>query len=210
MSEPGAMAEGLHEVLPGIWHWTVQDDRIGYRSDAYALGGEDGVVLVDPLPVLPEALAPLGDIAAIVISGGHHQRSAWRHRDLVAAPVWAPHDAHGLEGRPDESYGHGDRLPGGLAAIHAPGPTEVHYALWRERGRVLLLADLLIREDADAPLRFVPAEYQDDPDSTPESVRRLLDLDPEVLLLQHGAPLPSGGAAALRAALERHGGRAST
>ena len=51
MSEPQAVAETIEEVAPGVWRWYVLDERIGAESDAHAVSGQGGTVLIDPLPL---------------------------------------------------------------------------------------------------------------------------------------------------------------
>ena len=48
MSEPKAVATGAEEILPGLWHWHLQDDRIGgFVSSSHALRTDQGTVLVE-------------------------------------------------------------------------------------------------------------------------------------------------------------------
>jgi hypothetical protein len=205
MSEPKQRAHRTLEVIPGIYRWSVQDDRIGgAQSEAYAVVAEDGsVTLIDPLPIDEKALRKLGRVEAIVLSAGNHQRAAWHLRQVFGAPVWAPLNAYGLEDTPDATYSGGDSLPGGLVAYHTPGPVESMHALWLERPRsVVFLSDLLIHSGKGTP-HFVESQYQDDPGRTRLSIRRILDhLPVEVLCFAHGDPILQGGVAALRRALD--------
>jgi glyoxylase-like metal-dependent hydrolase (beta-lactamase superfamily II) len=180
----------------------VEDDRIGWRSDAYALVRRGRSVLVDPLPLAPRALAALGRVSAIVLTIQSHQRSAWRYRRRFRVEVHAPRGAEGLEEEPDRWYDDGAELPGGLAALHAPGPCEASYVLLtaRSAGGILFAGDLVTRGD-DGPLGFVPDAYQDAPRRTRASVRSLSRLPVAVVCPGHGAPVMEDGAAALRAAL---------
>ena len=67
---PKAKAKELEEVVPGVYNWHVEDERIGARSDAYAVVDRDGaVVLIDPLPIDEKLLRPLGTLTAIVSIG---------------------------------------------------------------------------------------------------------------------------------------------
>jgi hypothetical protein len=205
MSEPKAKARNLVEVVPGVYNWHVRDSRIGRRSDAYAVVDRDGaVVLVDPLPIDEKLLRPLGTIAAIVLTAGNHQRSAWRFRKLFNVPVWAPENAHGLEEEPDNFYTSGDSLPCSLSAFHTPGPAEAMYTLWLQqhpRG-VVFVSDLLTHEGRGRP-EFVPNQYQDDPQRTRTSVRRVLERLPvDTLCFAHGEPIVGAGRSALRLALD--------
>src|SRR5437867_3939630 len=130
MSEPKNRAARVDRVVPGVLHWAVKDDRIGgFWSDSYAVKTDEGTVLIDPLPLTATALKSLGKVTAICLTGGFHQRSAWRYRKRFKAPVWVPKQAKGLEEKPDRRYGPDAALPGGLKALHAPGPTGPHYLL---------------------------------------------------------------------------------
>jgi hypothetical protein len=206
MSEPKAKAKELEEVVPGVYNWHVEDERIGARSDAYAVVDRDGaVVLIDPLPIDELLLRPLGTLTAIVLTAGNHQRSAWRFRELFKVPVWAPEHAHGLEQDPDNFYTSGDSLPGGLSALHTPGPAESMFTLWMQqhpRG-IVFLSDLLTHKGDGRP-EFVPGEYQDEPMRTRMSVQRVLDhLPVDTVCFAHGEPIVGHGRTALRFALEQ-------
>ena len=71
-----------------------------------------------------------------------------------------------MDEEPDFRYLAGEMLPGGLKAIHTPGPEQVHYAFWRGRSPAVLFCPDLIMRDADGDLAFIPAEYHDDPQAT--------------------------------------------
>lgn len=197
------VAEGVERVVSGVWRWHLWDERIDFESDAHAVTHEGGCVLIDPLPLAPGALQELGTVSAICLSAACHQRSAWRYRKEFGVEVYAPAGTRPMEEEPDVRYRANDTLPGGLEAIHTPGPEEAHYALWRGRlPSVLFCPDLLMRQDGGG-LEFIPAAYHDDPEATRDSVRRLLDLSFSVLCLNHGAPLSNDPHAALRQLLER-------
>jgi glyoxylase-like metal-dependent hydrolase (beta-lactamase superfamily II) len=203
MSEPMTRAQTIELVAPGIWRWHLFDDRIDFESDAHAVASDDGVVLIDPLPLAPRALRELGKVAAICLTAACHQRSAWRYRKKFAVKVYAPRGAREMDEAPDASYGAGEVLPGGLKAVPTPGPEPAHYAFLR-RGRpsVLFCPDLLMRADGGA-LEFVPPEFHEDPVLTRRSVRRLLGLRFSILCLDHGAPITRNPRAALREVLAR-------
>ncbi|HKQ96672.1 MAG TPA: MBL fold metallo-hydrolase [Candidatus Polarisedimenticolia bacterium] len=203
MSEPRAVAHRLEPLLPGLRHCHLQDERIDFRSDAYVLDGPRGAILIDPLPLAPGTLESIGPIAAIVLTAPSHQRSAWRLRRATGAPVHAPRDATGLLEPPDLSYADGERLPGDLRAVHAPGPTESHHVLYLALGPgVLLLGDLLLREP-DGRVRHLTADHLDDPSQARRSVRRLLEFRFDVVGFAHGEPIHPGGRSALETVAER-------
>ncbi len=205
MSEPKAIAPSVELLIPGIFHWTVEDDRIAFRSDAYALATTAGTVMIDPLPLAAKALDRLGRIEAICFSVQSHQRSSWRLRKQLGVRVYTPRAAEGLEESPDQWYSEGDRLPGGLQAIHAPGPCEASYLFYSRETSALFLGDLLIREPR-GQFRFVSDEYMDDPAAARVSVEKILamsDLTYDVLCPAHGNPLKGGATDAIRKALPR-------
>ncbi len=210
MSEPGTSARAVTRVAPGLHRWRVADDRIGGGESVGHAVVEDGkVVLVDPIPIAEDTLRRLGEVEAIVLTAACHQRSAWRFRRAFGAKVFGPRGpgvgqrAGDFLEEPDRRYDDGDRLPGGLVAVHAPGPTEAMFALWHPKKGALFLADLLVHQGRGPP-RFVPDEYQDEPARTRETVRRLHQrLRPRLLLFEHGTPVTRGARAALAAALRR-------
>jgi hypothetical protein len=202
MSEPKAVAERAEEVVPGVWSWSLHDDRIDFVSTAHAVAGAEGVVLIDPLPLEPEALAELGAVTAICLTAGTHQRSAWRYRHELGATVYAPALSRQIEEEPDVRYGDGDELPGGLRAVFTPGAgTTQHTFLMEHEGGVAFVPDLFTHLP-ERGLRTVWDEYMHDPAEARRSIRKLLDLPFSVLCLDHGPPFRNDPHAAIRALLE--------
>src|SRR5512143_358887 len=108
MSEPRSTAQDVVEILPGLHHYFVDDDRIDSESNAFVLADGDRLVLVDPLPIEMAVLARLGTVEAIVIAAPGHQRSAWRLRRQTGARVLAPRGSEGLDEPPDAFFGEGE------------------------------------------------------------------------------------------------------
>jgi glyoxylase-like metal-dependent hydrolase (beta-lactamase superfamily II) len=204
VSEPKAVAQTIEEVVPGVWSWTLRDERIGgFLGAAHAVRAQAGTVLIDPLPLEDEAFGRLLPVVAIVLTAGTHQRSAWRLRRELAVAVHAPALVRLVDEEPDVRYSEGDTLPGGLQPYFAPGPgTTQHALLLSGEPSVLFTSDLFVHEPGRA-LEFVPDEYVHDPAETRETARRVLDLDFEVLCMGHGTPLLENPKAAIRALLER-------
>jgi glyoxylase-like metal-dependent hydrolase (beta-lactamase superfamily II) len=204
MAEPTAVAPAAEEVVPGVWSWGVANERIGgAESTGQAFVGPGGTVLVDPVRLAPDALARLGAVTAICLSAQCHQRSAWRYRRELGATVWAPEGTRPMEEEPDRRYRAGDALPGGLRAVHTPGPEEVHFSFLRGGDPSVLVVSDLLTHYPGSGLDFVPFEYHDDPETTRRSVEGLLELDFDVLCLDHGGPIVDDPKAAIRALLAR-------
>jgi hypothetical protein len=207
MSEPITVADRVDEVVPGVWRWHVLDERIDFESDAHAVAADGGTVLIDPLPLADAALDALQPVTAICLTAACHQRSAWRYRRALGVKVHAPKASREMDEDPDRRYGDGEALPGGLVAIHTPGPDEAHYAFLRPGPPAVLFCPDLVMRANDGALTLIPAEYHEDPAATLASLRRLLDLPFEILCFDHGAPVTVNPHAALRAVLNKASAR---
>jgi glyoxylase-like metal-dependent hydrolase (beta-lactamase superfamily II) len=198
MTEPTAIAETVEEIVPGVWHWRVRDERIGGEwGSSHAADG----VLIDPHRLAADAFARLGEIEAIVLTTSSHQRAAWRLRRELGVPVYLPAAAKQVDEEPDERYEEDDALPGGLQAVFTPGAgTTQHSLLLTRDAGVLFTPDFFIRPPDEA-LEWVPFGYMHDPEEAKRSVERLLGLEFDVLCLAHGAPLVGGAKEALRGLL---------
>ena len=207
MGEPAAVAQDAQEIVPGVFHWMVEDDRIGgFLSSAHAVLDGAAVVLIDPLPLAGDAMAQLGQVQAIVLSSGSHQRSAWRLRRELGVAVYAPELVREVDEEPDVRYREGDSLPAALQAIYAPGPgTTQHFLLLARDGGVLFTGDTVV----NSPTRgvgFVPEQFDPDRGQTRQTARRMLDLDFAVLCVGHGPPVTDDPKGKLRALLDRDAG----
>lgn len=166
----------------------------------------EGKVLIDPLPLTDAALAEMGKVAAICLTQGHHQRSAWRYRKLFGAPVYAPAGAGNLDEQPDQWYGADDRLPGPLRAIQTTGLSNGFALLVEPEGGsgALFCGDLITRDEA-GPYRFPVQPGFIDPVKVRVGARELADLQADSLGPAHGAPCVTGCGAAIQGALKNEG-----
>ena len=191
MSEPKTVAAAITEVVPGLFHYKIDDERIKTQSDSYALVEGGRVVLVDPLPLLAAQLSRLGRVEAIVIGSPGHQRSSWSLRRELKARIYAPEGWSGLEEKPDATFKEGDTLPGGLRPLHAPGPGNAHYVFHlAAKPGVLLCTDLW--HTTARGVEFLPDKYLSDPARARDSAQRLLELDFDILCFGHGDPIARG------------------
>ena len=197
MSESQAIATELEEVVPGIWAWSVTDERIGdFVGSSFAVETDQGTVLVDPHRV--EGFERLLPLQAIVLTTSGHQRSSWRLRREHGTPVWAPEGVQELDEQPDHHYGEGTELPGGLRAVFTPGAgTRQHTLLLDRDGGVAFVPDLLVMPPG-GNLGLIPDEYAHDPAQARETTRKLLDLPFDVLCLGHGGHVGGDAKARIR------------
>jgi len=189
----------VHEVAPGIWHWTAVHPRIKIRVSSYYLRAEG--VLFDPL--VPEEgldwFTEHGSPRDVVLTNRHHFRSSALFVERFGVTVRCVREGlHEFgDDRPVEPFAFGDELAGGLVAYEVgaicPDETAVHIP----RHQALALADGAVRWEPGGPLVFVPDNLMDDPEETKEglreSYRRLAKLDFRHLLLAHGEPFVGNG-----------------
>lgn len=200
MSEPKTVATSIEEVVPGIWRWSIHDERIDFLGAAYAVKTDEGVVMIDPLPLEAVALAGLGRVEAIVLTCGSHQRCAWRYRREFGVKVYAPALSKEIDEEPDVRYGDGDALPGGLHAVFTPGAGTTQHTLLLGDRKVAVVPDMLV-ETPEGRVAMLASRWMYDPEEARRSVEKLLDLDFDVLCLAHGGAVTKGAKDALRGAL---------
>ena len=136
-----------------------------------------------------------------------HGRST---EDVGAKRVWAStRSAQPLRNRGidvTDVFRAGDELPGGIHALQTPRAAEVVY--WLPEQHALAVGDVLLGAGAkprptDDPLRLCPERWlgKGAHDDLRASLRPLLDLPVERVLVSHGRPLLSDGREALAAVL---------
>ena len=182
------------EIAPGLWRWTAPhpDWKKGDDWDQ-AVGcvyyeAQAATVLVDPL-VPPERDRFLEALDRDV------ERRGLPVSVLITVP-WHARSAAELAGR----YGKGDAAPAGVEPFPLP---EIEETLWwlPEHG-ALVAGDALL--GAPGGVRVCPDSWLDErssPLSIRETLRPLLDLPIERVLVSHGEPVLEDGRAALERAL---------
>ena len=192
------------EITPGLRRWTAFHDHWEEDVGSLAVETSDGLVLIDPID-------PPSEVAAadhVLITVYWHGRSTGT---LGAKRVWAsarserPLKSRGIE--VTDPFRAGNALPGGIRAFQTARSAEVVYWLPDQRavvvGDVLLGAGAKPRPTSD-PLRLCPERWlgKGTHDELRRTLRPLLDLPVERVLVSHGVPILSDGKHALAAALE--------
>jgi glyoxylase-like metal-dependent hydrolase (beta-lactamase superfamily II) len=162
-------------------------------------------VVIDPM-VPPEGLAWFEQHGApkhLVLTNRHHDRNSWQLRDAFGSTVHCVRNGvYELQGRgPVEAFDFGDQLPGGITVHEVDAICPDETALHIPAHRALACADGVVHYGE--ALGFVPDRLMDDPGGTKRGLRaayaRLLELEFDLLLLAHGAPIAGGGKQALAA-----------
>jgi len=198
-------------VADGLWRWALphpewRAGEFGSEVVSWAVQTPDGVVLLDPLV---EDLAAVDDLepVAIVITIPYHARSAEplaeRHGITVHGhPATAKRFSDASRFAPMDPQ---TELPGGLRCFLAGKPKRYEQPVHIPSQRALAFGDAVVVNPA-GELRV----WVQQPDWKPEwyyerflpTLRPLLDLDVERVLVTHGEPVLEAGAAALRAAFD--------
>lgn len=195
----------MEEIASGLWHWTARHERIGARVSSYYLEPERVAIdVVIPREGL-EWFEQHGEPRDVLLTNRHHDRHAWRLRDAFGSTVHCIRNGlHELDGRgPVQPFDFGDELPGGIVVHEVDAICPDETALHIPRYSALACADGVVRGSDGGELHFVPDGLMDEPERTKRGLRdaydRLLELDFDILLLAHGAPVVAEGKSALRA-----------
>jgi glyoxylase-like metal-dependent hydrolase (beta-lactamase superfamily II) len=213
----------VEELRPRLWRWTTRHPE--WTTDE---GGEDGwgpvvsstyhetdeaVVLIDPL--VPEApdererflraldrdVERVGAPLAILLTIYWHERSAEELAGRYGAAIWAPRAAlRRMAIDVSHPFEPGDAVPGRAEAVDAGRPGEVLF--WLAEPRALVAGDVLL--GSPTGIRLLPESWLK-PGVSPADLRRslrpVLELPIELIVLAHGDPVLDGAHDALARSL---------
>ena len=185
----------MEELAPGLRRFAVWHDHWEEEVGWVAVDTADGLVLIDPLDPPAELRAPAHVLYTVY----------WHARDgatLQAGRIWAgsrsvkPLATRGIE--VTDVAAPGDALPAGIQVFQTPRASEVVY--WLPEQRALVVGDVLLGAGAkpratDDPLRLCPERWlgKGTHADLRESLRPLLDLPVEHVLVSHGLPVLEHG-----------------
>lgn len=199
----------------GLRRWTGWHEEWKQEVGSVSLESPDGLLLFDPLvppgdekPFLASFdrdIARAGGRVHVLITVFWHARHARELLGRHGGRLWAP--ARGRApvarraGEVTDVFRPGDPLPGGVVALASARANEVVYHL--PGPRALVAGDVILGAPGGG-LRLCPESWL--PTGTGherlrESLRPLLELDVERVLVSHGEPVLTGGGEALRALL---------
>ena len=191
------------EIAPGLRRWTAWHEEWEQDVGSLAVETSDGLVFVDPL----DPPAELGTPEHVLVTVFWHGRGT---AGVGGKRVWgSTRSARPLESRGisvTDRFRAGDDLPGGIQAIQTPRVTEVLF--WLPDQRAIAVGDVLLGAGAkpgatSEPLRLCPERWlgKATHDDLRASLRPLLDLPVERVLVSHGEPILTDGQRALAAVL---------
>jgi len=187
--------------------WAGLHAQWNVEFNSYAIQTPEGVVLVDPIRLLPSVIAQieqLGPPIAIVLTNANHDRAADWFRKRYDVQVYAHEKAPAdCDTKIDVLIVDNEKLPGGLKAIYLPGASTGEIALYtRLDGGTLLAGDILVHP-AGKNVKLLPDEYLEDRKLALQSLQRLLDLNFEHITFAHGAPLTGNAKKQIAAFLKK-------
>jgi glyoxylase-like metal-dependent hydrolase (beta-lactamase superfamily II) len=192
----------LREVVSGVFIWPWFSEPHGYDFNGHLVRDPSGNVCVDPVQADEDVLAALvrEGVAVIALTNRNHVRAADAVRARTGARVLV-HEADAAYARAQGATIDGELVPGErvgpFTIVAVPGKSPGEVALhWPER-RLLIVGDALI---GNPPGRcaFLREKVMDDPPRLRASVRALLALDFDVLLVGDGTPILTGAKECVR------------
>lgn len=192
----------MRELLPGIYSWSTFSEPHGYTFNSFLIRRPEGNIVIDPVEPSEDdrAALVLGGAKTVVLTNRNHSRRANLVRERTGAavlmhPADAPH-ARAQGTIVDGALAPGHRV-GPLVVVPAPGKSPGEVVLhWPER-RLLIVGDAFVGNPPEA-LSLLPERVVDDPPLLRRSVRALIALAPDTLLLGDGTPLVGDGTDRLR------------
>jgi glyoxylase-like metal-dependent hydrolase (beta-lactamase superfamily II) len=212
------------EIAPRLWRWTGRHEE--WEEDVGSIYHEttDGVVLIDPILPPEDAERFLGQLdrevagqqVHVLVTVFWHTRNAAAMVERYGARVWAPAKGKAAIARRagvvTDPFRAGDELPGDLRAFPTARASEVVY--WIPRQVSLVPGDVLLGEGAKGGgtrpagpggIRMCPESWLPEGKGHAElaaSLRPLLDLPVDRILVSHGTPVLERAREALALALD--------
>ncbi len=191
----------MREILNDIFTWPWFSEPHGYNFNGHLIRHPEGNLCIDPVEPGEEGLdgiALLG-VARIILTNRNHSRASNKLRERTGART-AIHPDDAAHARDqgatlDDTLAVGQTI-GPLVVVDAAGKSPGEVALhWPER-RLLIVGDAVIG-NPPGHLGLLREKVMDDPQRLRQSVRRLLDLDFDTLLVGDGEPVLEGAKARL-------------
>jgi glyoxylase-like metal-dependent hydrolase (beta-lactamase superfamily II) len=197
----------MRPIRPGIWTWSRFSEPHGYDFNGHLFSAAGASYAVDPVEFEPELAAELAraEVARILLTNRNHTRAAERLHRETGAVVWIhPHDADHARRQGvgiDETFEWGEAI-GPFRVIGVPGKSPGEIALFDAERRLLVVGDAVIGHPA-GQLAVLPDRVVDDPKQLRASLRALLALEFDLLLVGDGVSILSGGHRALERLVAR-------
>jgi glyoxylase-like metal-dependent hydrolase (beta-lactamase superfamily II) len=186
----------MHEFAPGVFTWAWHSAPHGYDFNGTLILHKQGNLCIDPVEPdagVLEELTKQG-VSRILITNRNHVRAANRVRHRTGAPL-AIHPADAPYAREqgaqiDEELEVGERA-GPFTVVGVPGKSPGEIALHDPIRKLLIVGDAVIG-NPPTRLSLLRERVMDDPARLRASVRRLLELDFDTLIVGDGVSIRTG------------------
>ena len=183
----------MRELLTGIYSWPWFSEPHGYNFNGHLVLHPSGNLCIDPVEPSDDDLEELArrGVAHILITNRNHSRAANKVRARTGART-AIHAADAPHARSEGAELDGELKLGqkvGPFVVHgAPGKSAGEVVLhWPER-KILLVGDAVVGHPPGR-CKLLPDKVVDDPSRLRGSVRGLLSIDFDTLLVGDGEPI---------------------
>ncbi len=196
----------MREVVSDILTWPWFSEPHGYNFNGHLVRDPGGNICIDPVEPTGDDMDALvrEGVAWIVLTNRNHSRAANRVRARTGArTVIHADDA-------DHARSQGTELDGALRVGDTVGPLEVvdaagkspgEVALWWPERGILIVGDAIIG-NPPGQCGLLPERVMDDPARLRNNLRKLLDLDFDILLVGDGEPILQNAKARLKELVE--------
>jgi glyoxylase-like metal-dependent hydrolase (beta-lactamase superfamily II) len=192
----------MREILPDIFTWSRLSEPHGYDFNGYLIRSADGNLCIDPVEPSDDDATELGrhGVAKVLITNRNHARAANLVRQRTGARVAIhPEDAAHARSQGtelDDELHVGDKI-GPLRTIGVAGKSPGEAAFHWSEMRLLIVGDAVIG-NPPGHCGLLRDAVMDEPLRLRESVRGLLDLDFDILLVGDGEPILQDAKARLK------------
>lgn len=192
----------MRQLLPGVLTWSWFSEPHCYDFNGTLFVHDSGNLCVDPVPASDDVLDQLEEegVSQILITNRNHTRASNQVAERTGAQV-AIHPADAAHAREqgthiDAALEVGQRV-GPFTVIGVPGKSPGEIALHDPARGILVVGDAVIGNPPGA-LSFLPDRVVDDPAQLRNSVRALLELEFDALIVGDGVPILEGAKPKLR------------
>ncbi len=196
------MERSMRSIVSDILTWPWFSEPHGYNFNGHLVRDPGGNICIDPVePTEDDMNALLREgVAWIILTNRNHSRAANRVRARTGARTLIHADdadhARSQETELDDALEVGGTV-GPLEVVDASGKSPGEVALlWRDRG-ILIVGDAIIG-NPPGQCGLLPERVMDGPARLRSNLRKLLDLDFDILLVGDGEPILQNGKARLK------------
>ncbi len=200
------MERNMRDIVSDILTWPWFSEPHGYNFNGHLVRDPGGNICIDPVEPTADDMDALvrEGVAWIILTNRNHSRAANQVRARTGARTVIHADdadhARNQETELDEALEVGGTV-GPLEVVDASGKSPGEVALlWRERG-VLIVGDAVIGKPP-GQCGLLPERVMDDPARLRSNLRKLLDLDFDILLVGDGESILQNAKARPKALVE--------